>query len=198
MPAIRKKIPAAKIARARRMYERTAMPRADIAKFLAMSPRTLSKRIHEWGWTPRQPRTKPAAAMPRERAAGRPATGPVQPPATAAEALPAEAGAPPSAAQARLSLTERIHAAAESQIGAVETILKRLGGDDVENETAARALATIARTLRELMAFDTAQSGDTAHDAPVPRSLDELRRSLAEKIDRIIADRANSAHSEAG
>jgi hypothetical protein len=120
-----------------------------------------------------------------------PVIAPVRPVAPPSAPPPVEAGAPAPAMQARLSLTERIHAAAESQIGAVEAILTKLGGGDVESETAARALATTARTLRELMAFDAAQQNDSAHDTRVPRSLDELRRSLSAKLDRIIAERTD-------
>jgi hypothetical protein len=99
------------------------------------------------------------------------------------------AGAVPASPQERLTLAERIHAAAEREIAAVEQILNVLGDTDKsETENAARTLASVARTLRELVQLDVPpESADPTHDKPVPRDLAELRRSLARKLEALVA-----------
>src|SRR5262249_31680558 len=99
-------------------------------------------------------------------------------------------GAPelPQTPQERTALAERIQAVAEREIAAVEQVLTILGANDPsETEAAARTLASLARTLRELSQLDVTMITAEPADEPVPRDLEELRRSLARKLDALIA-----------
>jgi hypothetical protein len=59
-------------------------------------------------------------------------------------------------------------------------------------ERAARALAALTRTLRELNAL----LGQHAVDDDGPTNLDEFRRDLARKIDQVISARSTREHTE--
>ena len=102
----------------------------------------------------------------------------------------------------RLTLASRMMRAAEAQIGEIEA---RLAGSSQalgDRERCARTLALLARTLQSLTALDARHETDarkrriakekTSKDEPVPRSIDELRRSVAAKLAAIVAQR----HSE--
>jgi hypothetical protein len=175
-----------KIAEAKQLYERTLVPAEDIAALLGFSHRTLRRRVAEWGWTRRKvgalevTRLKPDKTG-RTRAVRqtRPRKG---------------AGAVPDLPAERVALVERIQAAAEREIAAVEQIIKTLGASDpAETEGAARTLASLARTLRELQQLDIPTTGPApTDDRPVPRNLAELRHSLARKLEALVAGDAGS------
>lgn len=89
----------------------------------------------------------------------------------------------------RIALAARIQAAAEREIAAVERILAALGASDpAETESSARTLASLARTLRELVHLDVVPPASKPDDEELPRDLDELRRTLAQRLDRLIAE----------
>jgi phage terminase Nu1 subunit (DNA packaging protein) len=96
----------------------------------------------------------------------------------------------PQSPQERIALAERIHAVAEREIAVVEQIVAALGNaEKVEAEGAARTLASLARTLRELLQLDVPPANpDSKHDEPCPRDIDELRRSLERKLEALIAE----------
>jgi hypothetical protein len=56
----------------------------------------------------------------------------------------------------RVELVERLWAAAEAQVRAHEARLKGLGSGDAGSEAQAKSLATLARTIKELIEMDTA------------------------------------------
>jgi hypothetical protein len=104
----------------------------------------------------------------------------------------------------RRSLIARILLNAEQQVGEIEL---RLGTAAADSERDARALAVLARTLRELTAADAlartkktampaVENGDTtrqrvrARNEPVPRDLEELRRDLSRRLDQLVAESA--------
>jgi hypothetical protein len=98
-------------------------------------------------------------------------------------------------ADARAALALRIQRVAEREMDAVERILDVLGpSDHAEADRCARALAVIARTLREITALNTPEdvtrADDTDSDA-IPVDLDALRCELARRIKGLIeAERA--------
>ncbi len=108
----------------------------------------------------------------------------------------------PTATQ-RSALVVRLLRAAERQ---VEEIERRLVGEEPElgdRERDARTLAVLARTMRELTALDAlnrARSGRKEamrkNDEPVPRDVGELRRSLARKLEEIVAESAAEISDE--
>jgi hypothetical protein len=95
----------------------------------------------------------------------------------------------------------RMMRAADMQVFDIEQRLARSGVEiaSADREREARALAVLAKTLRDLVALDARQENDDRNpkpedDAP-PRDLDELRRELARRIDRL---RAASGGGPAG
>lgn len=194
MPATRKLIDGEKIAEARRLYERTLVPVDDIAALLKISRRTLSARIPEWEWKPRK--TGAVEINKIRRSANKD-----EKPKLVREAKPRKgAGDPPRAPAERVALIERLQKVVEREIDAVEQVLTTLGATDRnETEGAARTLASLARTLRELAQLDTAPPAETNNDYSSVRDLDEFRRDLSRRLDRIIADaKAVSPESAAG
>jgi hypothetical protein len=92
----------------------------------------------------------------------------------------------------RGTLIARMWRTAERQVGEIEDRLKAAGLELTERESNARTLAVVARTLRDLSAVDEANqargkeaSKDNNDDAP-PRNIDELRSSLARKLEALV------------
>lgn len=182
MAPTRKLVPREKIAEARQLYERTLVPMDDIAALLGFSRRTLTSRVKEWGWKKRDTGAQQVMSA-RRSAAGSLLVVPITNPRKGA-------GEVPQSPEARMALAERIQAVAEREIAAVEQILATLGASDSsETEAAARTLASLARTLRELVHLDASQTTpEPVDDEPLPRDLDELRRALARRLDALVAE----------
>jgi hypothetical protein len=91
----------------------------------------------------------------------------------------------------RVDLVERLWAAAEAQVGAHEARLKGLGPGEAASEAHAKALATLARTIRELIDLDGAaievdralEDQDNPHDLNPDSALTDLA-SLREELAR--------------
>ena len=197
-------------AQMRRDYEHTDKPIQDICLEHGITSNTLRDRVRRWGWTPRRlpipaegppplpaprfdppraaaPSAAPAASVPAAEHDIAPAAPPIapalEPPAASGEA----AGAPLAADPALIA--QRLQGAVARVLPAIETTLASLAATTAhprEVERAARALAALTRTLRELNAL--------LGRYPVPKdegptTLDEYRRDLARKIDAIIAAR---------
>jgi hypothetical protein len=101
----------------------------------------------------------------------------------------------------RGALIARMWRTAERQVEEIEDRLRAAGLEQTERESNARTLATVARTLRELAAVDGARRArkgtlkDDDDDA-APRNIDELRRSLAEKLEAIVGGREGPLSGE--
>jgi AcrR family transcriptional regulator len=97
----------------------------------------------------------------------------------------------------RAALVARMWRTAERQVEEIEDRLKAAGLELAERESNARTLAVVAKTLRELSVFDQAQKSrgkralDDSDDDSVPRNIDDLRRSLAEKLEAFVARSAD-------
>jgi hypothetical protein len=92
----------------------------------------------------------------------------------------------------RVSLVKRIWRTAERQVRDIEARVARNLQDPGERERDARVLAVLARTLRELAAFDVDKDNNggadkTADDDDVPQDMDELRRALACRLEALNA-----------
>jgi hypothetical protein len=90
----------------------------------------------------------------------------------------------------RKALVARLWSLAERQVQDIETRLQLEQPPD-ERERAARMLAIMIKTLRELRALDAArdQQEPAREDDKGPDNLDDYRRELARKMDAIIAKR---------
>jgi hypothetical protein len=107
---------------------------------------------------------------------------------------PTGEGAPPRAS--RVDLVDRLWQSAEAQVRAHECKLKALGPGEAGSEAHAKALATLARTIRELIELDAAaadaereaagegECNDADPDAALA-SLSALREELARRLDAI-------------
>nr|DAH95273.1 MAG TPA: hypothetical protein [Caudoviricetes sp.] len=107
-------------------------------------------------------------------------------------AIPASQDQPPAS-----SLVERVSDAIERELSKIEHIIgnpTRLHPTQrIETESRARVLASLARTLKEVMRLreqergagdDTAKAAD---DDAIPRDLDEFRRELSRRLEGLVA-----------
>jgi hypothetical protein len=91
----------------------------------------------------------------------------------------------------RVDLVERLWSAAEAQIKAHEARLKGLGPGEAGSEAHAKSLATLARTIKELIEMDTAaievdralEDADNPHELEPGTALNDLA-SLREELAR--------------
>lgn len=164
------------IARARQLYEGTSLPVHDIARSLGIGTTTLMKRVKLWGWTPRNKRLAELDAAAK---------------AEVPLAEVREAAAPAIAVVEKATLIERVRAAVESEIAAIESVLQRVESAQLRSsdaERAARTLATLVRTLKELAALERPIETETGEGSEgESRDIDEFRRDLAERLDRLRA-----------
>ncbi|MFG1478623.1 hypothetical protein V5F53_08120 [Xanthobacter sp. V4C-4] len=117
---------------------------------------------------------------------------------SAAAAATSVAGRPSPVAAPRARLLARLWRAAERQVEEIETRTRRVAGAEgtsrapADSEKDARALALIARTLRELVAAedDAAKPAKDADDTV--RDLDEFRRELARRLERMREEQAGA------
>ncbi len=99
----------------------------------------------------------------------------------------------------RVHMVERMMRAAERQIRGIEERLAGTMQEPGESERDARTLAVLARTMQSLTALDALNepkagrkkpvSNDEDDEDRIPESIDELRQSLARKLEAIIAER---------
>ncbi|HSI42395.1 MAG TPA: hypothetical protein VLA00_17755 [Xanthobacteraceae bacterium] len=145
---------------ARRLYEHSRVPLTRIAEGLGISRSTLNQYRRRWGWVPRGQRIPEGEA-------------PTPPPDTRAN---------------RRALIARLAARVEREIAAVEQLIAAAGlqpGAGNDAERAARTLAVLVRTLRELAALERAEP--PSEDEEEPRDADTYRRELAATLDRLLA-----------
>jgi hypothetical protein len=86
---------------------------------------------------------------------------------------------------------ERVLDTVDRELAAVDRILDTLGPPEPDAvERGARTLAALARTLRELMQLrpDGSSPRGGADDEPEIRDLDEFRRDLSRRLDRLVAE----------
>lgn len=107
----------------------------------------------------------------------------------------------------RVDLVERLWAAAEAQVRAHEARLKGLGPGEAGSEAQAKSLATLARTIKELIEMDTAaievdralEDADNPHELEPGTALSDLaslREELARRLEGIERDGAADLSGE--
>ena len=182
-------------------YEHTERPIEDICAEHGVSSGTLRDRMRRWGWTRRRvpiPREGPPPAPRIDTAAPSPAPQ-VE---TAAPCLAAgpqaaageDAGAPGEPDDS--AIVPRLQSAVARVLPAIEASVARLGAEPThprEMERAARVLAALTRTLRELNKLLSERQADAAGspaaDDDMPEDLDAFRFELARRIDAFVASR---------
>lgn len=126
-----------------------------------------------------------------------------KPPARAS-ASPAKTATRKRAASGKRKLTttamiDRVERTLAREIRRIESILADSDHSGAENgaeERRARTLASLARTLNEVMRLrEEDRKTKVADDDTVPRDLDEFRRELSRRLDILVAE-ATAAHPE--
>ncbi len=107
----------------------------------------------------------------------------------------------------RVELVDRLWQAAEAQVAAHEARLKALAPTDAATEVHAKALATLARTMKELIELEAAaleaeraQADGTLNDAAPDAalaSLDALRSELARRLAALEPEREGTLDRDA-
>ena len=114
------------------------------------------------------------------------------------------APAPPAARRkpaprGRKAVIGKLWKAAQTQLEAHEAHLAELPAGTAASEADAKTLATLARTVRELVALDSAAAGEGGkpEDEPSPaeglRRVDELRKELGRRLAALAAEEAGAA-----
>lgn len=166
-------LPPEKIAEVRKLYEGTNVPVRDLASICGLGVTTFLKRVKLWGWKPRNYRMRDYdAAAQRDIESIR------------------EIAAPAIAAAENETLIDRVRAAVEREIVAIEAVLARVEGAKLRStdaERAARTLATLVKTLREVAALQRDEKPEQASGEGEDefRDLEEFRSELAERLDRL-------------
>ncbi|QIB35088.1 hypothetical protein [Ancylobacter pratisalsi] len=176
---------------ARRLYELTSVPVQQVADMLGIAKSTLNKRARLWGWQRRMARI-PGGPMPGLGPGSAPDAGPasVLLSSSAGDRVASERvglAAPTS----RRALIGRLVKRVENEIAAVERLVARAGlsaDGAAEAERAARTLAILVRSLRELAALEKNEPGGDEDDAGL-RDADAYRRELGETLERVLAGR---------
>jgi hypothetical protein len=195
MPTPKRMFTAEQMADARYLYEQTTVPNEDIAAMLEISRGTLRDRVKEFGWRQRNPRGRsfsPAQLLRRAVTRKTSAASSALPPP------PSLPGALPRDPAERLARAERLQALIERQMDVVESIVSNLEKPEkADGERAARTLASLNRSLKEMVRLETPpELTEPIDDTPVPRDLDELRRELSRKLEAIIAEQSAEAAGE--
>lgn len=103
----------------------------------------------------------------------------------------------------RKTVVDKLWRAAKRQLMAHEAHLDDLPAGAAASESDAKALATLARTVRELVALEAATATPEGHSAddlsPAAglRHVAELRRELARRLDALAAEEAGASAEEA-
>lgn len=99
----------------------------------------------------------------------------------------------------RKVVVDKLWRAAKRQLAAHEEHLAELPKGTAASEGDAKALATLARTVRELLALEAAtasqgvKAADDADPAAGLRHVAELRQQLARRLERLAAEEAGAA-----
>ncbi|WP_428029246.1 hypothetical protein [Ancylobacter sp.] len=172
---------------ARRLYERTGVPVQQVADLLGISKSTLNIRRRLWGWKPRMariPLAGPADISPTDLA-----TSGMAPAGVVTEAKPVDAAPPTERRELIARLVRRI----ETEIAAIERLVGLAGlhaatnpqAGPADGERAARTLAILVRSLRELAALEKLEPDRNDDDAT--RDADAFRRELGQTLERVLA-----------
>lgn len=191
----KKIIPPGVLAEARRLYEQTNAPVGDIAAMVGLSRSNLYERARDLGWRSRQ--AKPTFSL--ARAVSEAVAEPLPEPQSVAVPVVLDAVA---VAQRRLVIAQRMMSVAEREMDAIERIIAVLRPTDaLEADHSARTLASVSRTLRDIAQLtkpdEVPTTDEVSHD-PVPRDIDEFRRTLAVRIEALIEARTGPPGGGAG
>jgi len=165
----RKDIPAALRPALKRAYETASQPVEELAAQAGMSRMTFRIRARELGWQ------KPE----HERAKK-----------TRGKATRISEHAPPDSR----ALAMRIRSNVERELTAFERLREAKGANDIAKfDLAARMLTGLLRSLQEAMRLEqTPPRQEPAEADEVPRDIEELRRALLDRVEKLAAAEADA------
>jgi hypothetical protein len=167
-------LPPEKIAEVRKLYEGTDVTVRDLASICGLGTTTFTRRVKLWGWKRRRLRLHDYDDA-----------------AKAEVNSIREVAAPAIAVAEKETLIDRVRAAVEREIVAIEAVLSRVEGARLRSadaERAARTLATLVRTLREVAALQRDEKPEHEKSEGSEdefRDIEEFRAELAERLDRL-------------
>jgi len=92
---------------------------------------------------------------------------------------------------ARRAFVTRMMRAADHSMQQIEARMQSAGLGGGEQDDDVRALAVLARVMRDLTALDESnrqkREAGRSHDEPIPRDINELRRRLSQRLAGLIA-----------
>jgi len=169
------------LADARYRYEETSESVISIAKRLGIGERTLRSNIHKWNWRQRRPADASAANAEAARAAVTPAV--------VLSALELEA----------VQTAQTIQSTVQREVAVIGLIVAKLGVSttSAEVERTARTLATLTRTLQEVLRLTTphAASDESSNDRG-PDDPDDFAKDLVRRMDEFARRRQASVRDE--
>jgi len=172
-------LPPEKIAEVRKLYEGTDVTVRDLASICGLGTTTFMRRVKLWGWKRRRLRLNDYDDA-----------------AKAEVDSIREVAAPAIAVAESETLIDRVRSAVEREIVAIAAVLSRVEGARLRSadaERAARTLATLVKTLREVAALQRDEKpedekGEGSEDEF--RDIEEFRAELAERLDRLRRSRS--------
>ena len=187
-------------------YEHTERPVGDICAEHGISPGTLRDRMRRWGWPRRRPPIPfegppPFAPSLDGTAPALAASPPTEPaaPWPAGAASPIIGGGTAAPADER-PIAERLQGAIARVFPAIECTLATLGSGPArprELECAARALAALTRTLRELKGLLAQHPADRpacdCERSHTPEEIDAFRIELTRRINAMVDQRTGQS-----
>ena len=186
----RKRIDPELLAEAKRLYEQTLAPVDDICDMLGISRTPFYKRVREENWRGRRAKV---ATFQFVRALSSTAAAKLLPEPADQPRAEIAAAPPGTTEQQRMALSHKIYAVVADQIEAIKRISSVVKPADLsEAEHAARTMAGLSRSLREMHALTQPENKAPANDVddqdPIPRDIDEFRFELARRIRGIIEE----------
>ena len=197
---------------ARKTVRKTAVKKAPVKKTSAgkIAPKTARKPLAAKPEKEKRPRAKVTHEHPgnlvadphdhsaNEAIAARSARRTTRPKPRKQTATDIAADPPPGDTPAT-SMVARVSDAIERELSKIERIVgnpsRLYPAQRIETESRARVLASLARTLKEVMRLreqerGTADNAKAADDDSVPRDLDEFRRELSRRLEGLVESAA--------
>lgn len=179
------------LAEARRLYEQTLAPVAEICGMLGVTKDPFYAIVRREGWRKRRARV---ATFEFAKALG---AAVAETRAQAAQPRAPVVAASPLLPEQRLAIAERLMLGTEEALDAIKRVTAQINPNNpAEADVGARSLANISRALREIAALtktDEVTPPDDADNDPVPRDIDEFRYELARRIRGFIEARQAGA-----
>jgi hypothetical protein len=161
------------------LYEDSKARMSDIAAIAGVGERTIVRYAKNESWRRRGRGTDYRQRLGRETS----------------EAEMSERALHGATPERRRTLVERLYAAAEKHLDAIEARLSERGDDSTSLDAAVPHFALFSRAVQQIALIDRAITPEVGNDE-FPRSHEELRRELLRKMDTLVASRAATVSGE--